>query len=167
MISRENIEATCLEVGNLTADEMAHEFERFFKAQPSIAEFVMQLTGDSGQKIQESSLFLSFMVVKIMQKASVAEVPVVQPAELDAAFHNSEGWIERMNDAEGGHNASSLVAEIIAAEDEPNLMGYVVGEINQAQQDGSDLEEEEKGEIFFVLRTVISSLSQTISKGVS
>jgi len=35
---------------------------------------------------------------------------------------------------------------------------YVISELNEPMEDGAELDDEEKGEVFFVLKTVISSL---------
>jgi hypothetical protein len=41
------------------------------------------------------------------------------------------------------------------------LVQYVISELNQPLEDGKVLEDEEKGEVFFVLKTVISSLTRS------
>jgi hypothetical protein len=37
---------------------------------------------------------------------------------------------------------------------------YVIAELNESLDDNIELTDEEKGEVFFILKTVISSLSQ-------
>ena len=39
------------------------------------------------------------------------------------------------------------------------MLQYVISEINEPLEDGTELDDEEKGEVFFVLKTVISSFS--------
>jgi hypothetical protein len=43
---------------------------------------------------------------------------------------------------------------------EPHLLQYVISELNEPLENGVELNDEEKGEIFFVLKTVIASLCQ-------
>jgi hypothetical protein len=43
---------------------------------------------------------------------------------------------------------------------EPHLIEYVVSELNEPLEDGTVLEDEQKGEVFFVLKTVISSFAR-------
>src|SRR5436189_162623 len=100
MISSESVAKACSEVGEYSDEQMVREFDRFFRAQPAICDFVVESTHDSGQKVQELSLFLS----------------------------------------------------------------YMMSELNEPTDDGSELNEEEKGEVFFVVKTVIESL-KTQSKG--
>jgi hypothetical protein len=77
----------------------------------------------------------------------------VTPDRIEAAYRENELWIERIN--EDGEDAR------IPAEPEPHLVQYIISELNQPLEDGKLLEDEEKGEVFFVLKTVISSLTRS------
>ena len=61
MIGEEMVEKACSEVGDYSDEQMVNEFDRFFREQPAICDFIVELTHESGQKIQELSLFLSYM----------------------------------------------------------------------------------------------------------
>ena len=52
----------------------------------------------------------------------------------------------------------SSILSSFGADSEPHLLQYVIGEINQILDDGTHLADEQKGEVFFVLKTVISTL---------
>jgi len=134
---------------------MMKEFDRFFARQPGICDFVSELTSESATEIQELSLFLSYMVFKAAEAAELdprglAEVPA---ARIESAFNDSESWIERIE------RAQDQGVGLEADDMEPFLMQYVISELNQPLEDGRLLEDEQKGEVFFVLRTVISSLA--------
>jgi hypothetical protein len=45
-------------------------------------------------------------------------------------------------------------------EAEPHLIRYIISELNQPLDDGAELGDEEKGEVFFVLKTIIASLAR-------
>jgi hypothetical protein len=140
---------------------MASEFDRFFREQPAICEFVAELTQESGQKIQELSLFLSYMVFKTMESNESASVDSVTPAAIEAAYRESEFWIERISQAEGTE-LQSAIAGSLQKDTEPQLLQYVIAELNEPMEDGIELDDEEKGEVFFVLKTVITSLKGRI-----
>jgi len=159
MITSDAVEKACTEVGDYSEQQMASEFERFFKAQPDLCDFIVELTGESDQKIQELSLFLSYMIFKSVEKADPAEVPAVTHSMIENAFRESERWIETINQVEGKDVPSSILSGL-GTDSEPHLLQYVISEINQTLNDGSDLADEEKGEVFFVLKTVISTLSR-------
>jgi hypothetical protein len=157
MINSDTVEQACNEVGSYTEEQMATEFERFFKNQPELCDFVVDLTTDSGQQIQELSLFLSYMVFKAVETAQPVQLESVSQGRIEEAFKQSEAWIERVNQTAG--ESGSAVMSSLASDAEPHLLQYVISELNQPLEDGTSLLDEQKGEVFFVLKTVISSLS--------
>jgi hypothetical protein len=161
MITGESLKKACAEVGEYSDEQMASEFDRFFREQPAICEFVAELTQESGQKIQELSLFLSYMVFKTMESDESANVDSVTPAAIEAAYRESEFWIERISQAEGTE-LQSAIAGSLQKDTEPQLLQYVIAELNEPMEDGIELDDEEKGEVFFVLKTVITSLKGRI-----
>ena len=152
MITSELVDQACAEVNTYTDDRMMTEFDGFFKEQPSICDFITELTSESSLRIQELSLFLSYMVFKTIKIAQSA-VAAVTPESIESAYRESESWIDRIN--EGGDQAQ------MPADPEPYLTQYVISELNQPLEDGKLLQDEEKGEVFFVLKTVISSLTRS------
>jgi hypothetical protein len=132
---------------------MMSEFNTFFHEQPSICDFVTELTSESSLKIQELSLFLSYMVFKTVKMGQTDSLGTITSQSIEAAYRESENWIERIN--QDGDEAQ------IPPEPEPHLVQYVISELNQPLEDGKVLEDEEKGEVFFVLKTVISSLTRS------
>jgi hypothetical protein len=154
MITNDIVERACTEVGAYTDDQMMSEFDRFFQKQPGICDFVAELTSESTSEIQELSLFLSYMVFKAAEAAesdASGNLKEVSPEQIESAFHESESWIERIEQAQDGRNA------LEPDDTEPFLVQYVISELNQPLEDGTHLADEQKGEVFFVLRTVISS----------
>ena len=153
MISSEIVERACSEVGTYTDDQMMKEFDRFFQKQPGICDFVSELTSESTAEIQELSLFLSYMVFKAAKTANPQGVAEVPADRIESAFHDSESWIDRIE------KAQDQGVGLEPDDTEPFLMQYVISELNQPLEDGRLLEDEQKGEVFFVLRTVISSIA--------
>ena len=153
MISNEMVERACSEVGTYTDDQMMKEFDRFFQKQPGICDFVSELTSESATEIQELSLFLSYMVFKAAETADPRGLSEVPADRIESAFHDSESWIDRIEKAQDQGTGLEL------DDSEPFLMQYVISELNQPLEDGTLLEDEQKGEVFFVLRTVISSFA--------
>ena len=153
MISSELVDQACLEVDSYNEDRMMAEFDTFFKEQPSICDFITELTSESSLRIQELSLFLSYMVFKTVKMGQANTLGTITSESIEAAYRESEGWIDRIN--QEGDRAQ------IPDDPEPYLIQYVISELNQPLEDGKLLEDEEKGEVFFVLKTVISSLTRS------
>ena len=153
MITSDFVDQACSEVNEYTDDRMTQEFDGFFKEQPSICDFITELTSESSMKIQELSLFLSYMVFKAVKRGKPQGVPPVAPESIEAAYRESESWIDRINQ---GADVSEMPVDT-----EPYLIQYVISELNQPLEDGTLLEDEQKGEVFFVLKTVISTLTRS------
>jgi hypothetical protein len=158
MITSENVQKACAQVGEYSDEMMIGEFDRFFKAQPAICDFVVELTNESSQQIQEMTLFLSYMIFKAVETGQPDEVVSVSTSAIESAYHESETWIDRISHA-GNGELQSVIASSLERDTEPFLLQYVIAELNESLDDGTRLNDEEKGEIFFVLKTVISSLS--------
>ena len=163
MITSESVEKACSQVGEYSDEMMTGEFERFFREQPAICDFVVELTQESGQRIQELSLFLCYMVFKALEVDGLDAVRSVTRETIEAAYRESESWIDRMSRAEGAELQSALAASF-STDTEPHLLKYVISELNQPLEDGTELDDNGKGEVFFVLKTVISSLSNQMKE---
>ena len=97
------------------------------------------------------------MVFKAAAFDETDTVGRVTPEAIDAAYRESESWIDRISEAENAELQPAIAASL-QADTEPFLLQYVISELNEPLEDGSELNDEQKGEIFFVLKTVISSL---------
>ena len=75
-----------------------------------------------------------------------------------SAYLDTELWMERISGAEGGELQSAIAASL-EKDTEPYLLQYIISELNEPMEDGAGLNDEEKGEVFFVLKTVISTLT--------
>jgi hypothetical protein len=159
MVSGESVETACAEVGEYTDDRMVGEFDRFFHAQPAVCEFIIELTQGSGQKIQELSLFLSYIVFKAIGIEQAGKVKTVKQEDIEAAYRDTESWMNQLGQANSAELRSTITASL-NQDTEPFLLQYVISELNQPMADGVELNEEEKGEVFFVLKTIIASVEQ-------
>jgi hypothetical protein len=157
MISGATIEKACSDVGHYSDEKMVKEFDRFFQAQPAVCEFILELTHESGQKIQELSLFLSYMIFKTVETSKTDTAVAITPDDVEAAYRDTETWMTRVSEAAGAELQDSIVRSL-QKDTEPHLLQYVISELNEPLENGVELNDEEKGEIFFVLKTVIASL---------
>jgi hypothetical protein len=158
MISNASVDRICSEVGQYSDEQMANEFDRFFRAQPVLCEFIAEVTHESGQKIQELTLFLSYMIFKTVE-ASLTPVRVHEDA-IEAAQLETEAWMIRLSEAQEGELQDSI-AKSLQMDTEPYLLQYVISELNDPSEEDGALSDEEKGEVFFVLKTVIASLCKS------
>ena len=159
MVTGDSVEKTCAEVGEYTDDHMVGEFDRFFQSQPAVCEFIIELTQGSGQRIQELSLFLSYIVFKAIGIEQAGNVNTVKQEDIEAAYRNTESWMNQLGQAKSAELGSTIAASL-NQDREPFLLQYVISELNEPMKDGVELNDEEKGEVFFVLKTIIASVEQ-------
>ena len=159
MVTGESVETACAEVGEYTDDRMVGEFDRFFHAQPAVCEFIIELTQESGQKIQELSLFLSYIVFKAIGIEQAGNVNTVKQEDIEAAYRNTESWMNQVGQAKSAELRSTIAASL-NQDTEPFLLQYVISELNEPIEADVELNDEEKGEVFFVLKTIIASVEQ-------
>ena len=164
MISVQSVEKACSEVGDYSDEKMVDEFDRFFRAQPAICDFVVELTHESGSKVQELSLFLSYMIFKTIETETRTPVSKVTAETIEEGYRETESWMEHLSDAEGSE-LQATIAKHLERDTEPHLLQYLISELNEPMEDGTQLNDEEKGEVFFVVKTVIESLNKDSSKG--
>jgi hypothetical protein len=156
MITSDSVEKACSEVSAYSDDRMTTEFDRFFQSQPALCDFIVQLTSESSPEIQELSLFLSYMVFKAVELETSGAIGPVDSEAIEEAYQESEHWIDQMSRVNA--DAVEGLLRDLHSESEPHLLRYVTSELNQPTASGATLADEEKGEVFFVLKTVISSL---------
>src|SRR6476661_5752455 len=108
MISVQSVEKACSEVGDYSDEKMVDEFDRFFQAQPAICDFVVELTHESGSKVQELSLFLSYMIFKTIETETATLVSKVTPEIIEEGYRETESWMERLSDAEGSELQATI-----------------------------------------------------------
>src|SRR5712671_6835645 len=129
MVKGESVEKACSEVGEFTDEQMVGEFDRFFRAQPAVCDFIVELTHESGQKIQELSLFLSYMVFRTMEIGEATATSAVKPGDIETAYHETESWMTNISGAEGVE-LQSAIASSLQQDTEPYLLQYVISELN-------------------------------------
>jgi len=100
---------------------------------------------------------MSYVVFRAVKSNSSEPLTEVTRENIETALKDSETWIELMNQAED--SASSEMLGKLRNESEPHLIQYVITELNRPMEDGVELEDDQKGETFFILKTVISSLA--------
>jgi hypothetical protein len=159
MITSDSVERACVEVSEYSEEMMLSEFDRFFQQQPAICDFIVELTGESGQAVQEVALFLAYMVFKSFELGRPGPMLPVAAPTIESAYHESEEWMDRISKTASG-DLQGAIAVSLQDDSEPHLLQYIISELNQPLEDEQQLEDDQKGEVFFVLKTVIASLAR-------
>jgi hypothetical protein len=86
-----------------------------------------------------------------------AELAITEDT-IDASCRESERWIEQIHQASTPDALEDL--RMNAHDDEPHLVQYVISELNEPLEEDGSFNDDERGAVFFVLKTVIGSLSR-------
>ncbi len=156
MVTRETIATIRTRAVECSDEILEKKFESFFKKQPALCDFVMELTSTSRQSVGELALYLSYVVYEALMVDRAGSLDEVTSEEIAHACHESEHWVQRMSESQATELPSSTLSDL---GDEPHLISYVISEVHHAATDGLDLKPEEKGAVFFVLTAVIASLT--------
>ena len=155
MVQKQTIERIRAHFADCSDESLEREFDQFFARQSEVCDFVMDLTSSSSQKVRELSLYLSFVTYKVLSEDTGLTEPVGAEVIVNASRESQE-WIQRVSEMDARAFSSATASEV---GNEPYLLGFVISEVEDALEDGLDLDEEEKGTIFFVLKTVIASMT--------
>ncbi len=156
MIQKETIDKIRTNVAACSDEALEEEFDGFFQNQSEICDFVVDLTSTSSQRVRELTLYLSYVVYKALAEDGGGYGGAITSERIAAACRESEEWIQHLAEIE---EAEIHSAPLSTVGEEPYLIGFVVTEVHDAIEDGLDLKEEEKGTVFFVLKTVIRALT--------
>ena len=156
MVTRETIATIRAGAVECSDEILEKEFESFFKKQPALCDFVMELTSTGRQSVGELALYLSYIVYEALLVEGAGSLDEVTGQEIAHACHESEHWVHRMSESQAAELPSSTLSDL---GDEPHLISYVISEVHDAATGGLDLTPEENGAVFFVLTAVIASLT--------
>jgi hypothetical protein len=160
VISRETIEKISSDIGGHSDDTLEQEFEELFENHSELCQFVMDLTSESRQQVQEIVLFLTYMTYR----AIVEEGGIIEPATpetITAAYRESETWMDHMSRIQESNIESLSFTDV---GEQPHLLGFVVSEINEATEDRMQASDEEKGTMFLVMKTVITVMTERLEQ---
>ncbi len=156
MVERQTIDKVRSDVTDCSEEALEKEFEEFFKKQPAICNFVMDLTAAGDPSAGELALYMSYVVYKALLVNRSGSLGRVSSEEIADACSESGDWVHRMSEAGETGAQSPWLSKL---NDEPYLISYVISEVHDALKGGLELKEEEKGAVFFVLTAVIASLT--------
>ena len=157
MVTQDTIQQVRIALAKSSAKGLESEFANFFKDQPALTDFVMELTSTSRQSVSQLSLFMSYVVYKSVLLEAGGSLEEITGDRIAHASHKSEDWVHEMSQSQAWTLPASALSEV---SEELPLISYVISEIHEADIDGLNLEEEEKGAVFFVLTSVIASLTK-------
>jgi hypothetical protein len=162
VIPAELVEETWREVGSSSRGKAFELMNRIGGTQWELLSFVLVFTQELGQDAHELAVYLFTVIYRMYEKAAGSRIRHIKPKEIQDAYEKNEKFIERFLNADERFLARA--AESMASS-QPFVVQYLVEAVFGPPEDDEPLtmSEEDTGEIFLTLKTVIDVLDRAAS----
>lgn len=151
------VEKTWQQVAKFTPDRANKEMIAMGKNQPDLLAFLMAYTDDLQQDVKELAIYIAFVVYKMFLDSS-GKIPIISSKKIMAMYDKNTSLIESM---EGTHKKFIDRIASVQISKQPYVMKYVLDALmEEAEEDGIDLTEEDIGSLFILFKTEIEVLDK-------
>jgi len=156
-LSEEFVEKTWQQVAEFTPDRGNKEMLAMGKNQPDLLAFLMAYTDDLQQEVKELVIYIAFVVYKMFLDSS-GKIPKISSKEIMARYNENARFMESL---EGAHEKFIDRIASIQVSEQPYVMKYVLETLMEdAEEDGIDLSEDNIGSLFILFKTEIGVLDK-------
>jgi len=151
------VEKTWQQIAKFTPDKANKEMIAMGKSQPDLLAFMMAYTDDLQQEVKELAIYIAFVVYKMFFDSS-GKIPRISSKEIMAKYDEN---ISLMESLEGAHEKFIDRIARVQVSNQPYVMEYVLEALMEdAEEDGIDLTEEDIGSLFILFKTEIEVLEK-------
>lgn len=152
------VEKTWRQIAEFTPEKANKEMIAMGKNQADLLAFLMAYTEDLRQEVKELSIYIAFVVYKMFLDSSGGKIPRISAKEIMARYDENTRLIESLEEAHG--KFIDKIASVQVSK-QPYVMKYVLEALlEDAEEDGIDLTEEDIGSLFILLKTEIDVLDK-------
>jgi hypothetical protein len=151
------VEKTWQKVAEFTPDRANKEMLAMGKNQQDLLAFLMSYTDDLQQEVKELAIYIAFVVYKMFLDSG-SKIPRISSKEIMAKYDENTRLIESL---EGAHEKFIDRIANVQVSKQPYVMKYVLEALMEdAEEDGIDLTEEDIGTLFILYKTEIEVLDK-------
>jgi hypothetical protein len=151
------VEKTWQQIVKFTPDRANKEMIAMGKNQPDLLAFLMAYTDDLQQEVRELAIYIAFVVYKMFLDSS-GKIPRISSKKIMARYDEN---ILLMESLEGAHEKFVDRIARVQVSNQPYVMKYVLEALMEdAEEDGIDLSEEDIGSLFLLFKTEIEVLEK-------
>ena len=156
------VEKTWQEVAGFNPLKANKEMMKIGSNQPDLLAFIMELTGKSDQEVKELAIYMFFVVYRMFQKAK-GKIKRISAKEISECYEYNASLMEKLEEA---HEKFFDRAVSVQISRQPYVVKYVVDALMEEEEEEGDLtlNEEQKGLLYLLLKTVIDVLDQKAMK---
>jgi hypothetical protein len=156
-LSKQFVEKTWQEVADFSPDRADKEMIAMGKNQPDLLAFLMAYTDDLPQEVKELAIYIAFVVYKMFLD-SRGKISRISSREIMATYDENARFLKSL-----GEVHEKLIDRIANVEvsEQPYVMKYVLEAlVEDTEEEGIDLTEEDIGILFMLIKTEIEVLDK-------
>jgi len=162
MVSDESVEASWREVAGFSA-EFAHTYMlRFGRRQRELLSFVTTMTEHLSIEAQEIATYVFVVICRMFELDSGARLPKAKRNKIASAYERIHEELGRLVAADERFLERYA---LVSAGSEPFVMRYVTETLLEPDDPEAKLEDDEIGEVFICLKTVVDVLHEISASG--
>ncbi|MCG2720542.1 MAG: hypothetical protein L6290_00790 [Thermodesulfovibrionales bacterium] len=151
------VEKTWQQIAKFTPVRANKEMIAMGKNQPDLLAFLMAYTDDLQQEVKELAIYIAFVVYRMFLDSS-GKIPRISSKEIMARHNETTRLMESL---EGAHEKFIDRIANVQVSQQPYVMKYVLEALMEdAEEDGIDLTEEDIGSLFMLFMTEIEVLDK-------
>jgi hypothetical protein len=157
LLSEGFVEKTWKQVAEFTPAKANKEMLTMGKNQPDLLAFLMAYTDDLQQEVKELAIYIAFVVYKMFLDSS-SKIPRISSKEIMARYNENTRFMENLKGA--NEKFIDRIASVQVSK-QPYVMKYVLEALMEdAEEDGINLSEEDIGLLFILFKTEIEVLDK-------
>lgn len=159
-VSEHTIQQVAEETNQLDPETLFARMDHLSEVQPNLLGFMVEFTQELSQPAREQAMYLFFVTYRTFREAHDGDLPTITPEVVIDAFEYNEDMLEGLQDAPSDFWSATAREE---AASQPYLVRYVVEGLfatSAEAEPAEELNEEEQGYLFLLLKTVIDALDR-------
>jgi hypothetical protein len=157
LLSEGFVEKTWKQVAELTPDRTNKEMLAMGKNQPDLLAFLMAYTDNLQQEVKELAIYIAFVVYKMFLDSS-GKITRILSREIMTRYNENTRFMESLEGA--NEKFIDRIARVQVSK-QPYVMKYVLEALMEdAEEDGINLSEEDIGLLFILFKTEIEVLDK-------
>jgi len=155
ILSEQFVEKTWQQVADFTPARAKKEMLAMGKYQPELLAFLTAFMDDLQQEVRELAIYIAFVVYRMFLDAR-GKIPKISSEEIMSKYDENMRFMESLA---GVHDKLINKIASVTVSKQPYVMKYVLETLmDDAEEEGIDLTEEDIGFLFILLKTEIEVL---------
>lgn len=159
-ITEQIVEQTADSIAALEPEDAAEAMFAFAESQPNLLGFVMAVADELDDNASELSTYMLYVIYQMFVNSTTETIPMVTEDQIKSQFYATAEMLEKLSESDDEPEEGEIPAEI---QNQPYIYKYVsesLLEFNEDPGDAEKISEEDFGEIFMMLKTVIDAVDK-------